>query len=98
MVELSGQAVTSDDEFSPLRPATGINSHCLRFRFIESIDSVTGIVTYDDVTRVYIYGPDAGSNPCAGLIVACSARESHTRVESYQPITQAYELDREDRR
>ncbi len=73
VVELSGQAVTSDDEFSPLRPATGINSHCLRFRFIASIDPVTGIVTYDDVTRVYIYGPDAWANPCAGLIVGRGA-------------------------
>ena len=69
IVDLSGQGVTTDAEFSPLKPNTGINSHCLRFRLLTTIDTVTGEPVYDDNARVYLYGPDDGTDPCAGIIV-----------------------------
>lgn len=69
VVAVSGQAVTGDALYSALRPSTGVDSHCLRFRLIQSIDTATGQPIYDDNLRVYIYGPDSGTNPCQGLII-----------------------------
>ncbi|MBI4584668.1 MAG: type II secretion system protein [Planctomycetes bacterium] len=66
---LSSQALTTDAEFGPLKPATGIDSHALQFRLIDSIDPDTGEVIYNDAVQVFICGPDSGSNPCAGLII-----------------------------
>jgi prepilin-type N-terminal cleavage/methylation domain-containing protein len=70
VVEMASQAVTGDAMFSPLRPSTGVDSHCLRFRLMQSIDAATGNPIYDDISRVYVYGPDAGGpEPCSGLII-----------------------------
>lgn len=69
IVALSSQAVTGDAEFSPLKPNTGVDSHALRFRLIDAIDPLTGTAIYDDDLKVYVYGPDDGDNPCAGLII-----------------------------
>ncbi len=69
IVELSSRAVTGDEQFSPLKPTTGVNSHGLRFREIDSIDGVSGEPVYNDDLRVYVYGPDNGTNPCDGLII-----------------------------
>ncbi len=69
IVALASQAVTGDAEFSTLKPNTGVDSHALRFRLIDSINPVSGIPVYDDALKVYIHGPDSGTNPCAGLIV-----------------------------
>ena len=64
-----GQALTSDAEYSPLKPSTGADSHCVRFRLLQSTDPVTGAPIYDDSLRVYVYGPDSGTTPNAGLII-----------------------------
>jgi type II secretory pathway pseudopilin PulG len=69
IVALASQAVTGDAEFSPLKPTTGVDSHGLRFRLIESIDGVSGVPVYNDALKVYVYGPDSGANPSAGLII-----------------------------
>lgn len=73
VVDISSQAVTVDGEFSPLKPTSGLGSHCLRFRLIESVDVGTGEPVYDDDLKVYIYGPDPGSNPSSGLIIGRGA-------------------------
>lgn len=67
ITQLAGQALSIDTEFSPLFPTTGINSHCLRFRIIES--AAGGTPVYDDDLRVFIWGPDAGPPACAGLVI-----------------------------
>ena len=54
VVDISSQAVTVDGEFSPLKPTSGLGSHCLRFRLIESVDVGTGEPVYDDDLKVYI--------------------------------------------
>jgi type II secretory pathway pseudopilin PulG len=69
VVALASQALTSDAEFGPLKPSTGIDSHGLQFRLIDSIDPVTGEAVYNDAAEVFIYGPDSDTNPCAGLII-----------------------------
>ena len=69
IVALTSQAVTGDGEFSTLKPNTGVDSHALRFRLIAAIDPVTATAIYDDDLKVYVYGPDSGTNPCAGLII-----------------------------
>lgn len=69
VVALSSQAVTGDAEFSPLKPTSGVDSHALRFRLIDSINPVSGAPVYDDDLKVYIYGPDGGTNPSAGIII-----------------------------
>lgn len=69
IVALTSQAVTGDTEFSPLKPTSGVDSHGLRFRLISSIDGVSGTPVYDDTLKVYVYGPDSGTSPSAGLIV-----------------------------
>ncbi len=69
IVRLGSQALTSDAGYSPLKATSGVNSHAVRFRLLASIDAVTGEATYDDNARVYIYGPDGGDNPNAGIIV-----------------------------
>ena len=69
IISVASQAVTVDAEFSPLKPNTGVASHCLRFRALQAFD-VAGTPIYDDTLKVYIYGPDTGTNPCAGLIIA----------------------------
>ena len=68
LVALTSQAVTIDAEYSPLKPTTGVDSHCLRFRLVESIDAAAGTTNFSN-DRVYIYGPDSGSNPSAGLVL-----------------------------
>ena len=67
IVRMASQALSVDSEFSPLFPATGINSHCLRFRVIDSI--VGGNPVYDDDLKVFIWGADAGPPACQGLII-----------------------------
>ena len=67
IVATASQAVTTDTEFSPIRPNTGTNSHGFQFRLLESL--VGGNPVYDDTLRVYIYGPDPGSDPCSGIII-----------------------------
>lgn len=69
IVALTSQAITGDAEFSPLRPNTGVDCHALRFRLIDFIDGVSGAPVYNDALKVYVYGPDGGTNPCAGLII-----------------------------
>lgn len=69
IVSLTSQALTTDAQFSPLLPATGIAAHCLRFRQVQGIDSATGAVLYDDAAQIYILGPDAGAFPCSGVII-----------------------------
>lgn len=69
IVELASQALTSDAQFTPLKSSTGVDSHCLRFRLIQGFDVPSGSVIYDDATQVYIYGPDSGTFPSAGLII-----------------------------
>lgn len=69
IVALSSQAVTGDAEFSPIKPTSGVDSHGLRFRLIDSINALSGAPVYDDDLKVYIYGPDAGTNPAAGIII-----------------------------
>ena len=69
IVDLASQALTTDADFSTLRPATGVNSHGLRFRLVQYIDAATGNPSYDSVNRVYIHGPDSGAEPCRGLVV-----------------------------
>jgi hypothetical protein len=73
IVELSSQALTTDSQFSPLKPTTGVGSHCLRFRLVQSIDTTTGDVIYDDNAQVYLLGPDSGTHPCKGLVVGRGA-------------------------
>jgi hypothetical protein len=68
IVEVATQAVTSDAAFAPLRPTTGVGSHCLRFRLFDSFD-LAGDPIYDNDAIVYIYGPDGGAYPAAGLII-----------------------------
>jgi type II secretory pathway pseudopilin PulG len=69
IVDLASQALTADADFSTLSPSTGVNSHGLRFRLVQYIDTATGNAVYDSTNRVYIYGPDSGANPCRGLVV-----------------------------
>ena len=69
IVELASQALTTDAQFAPLKPATGIGSHCLRFRLVQAIDPSTGGVIYNDAAIVYLYGPDTGTDPNRGLII-----------------------------
>jgi prepilin-type N-terminal cleavage/methylation domain-containing protein len=69
IVRLAGQALTTDDQFSPLKPNTGVQSHCLRFRVLQTVDPLTGDPVYDDAARVFLYGPDEGANPSSGVIV-----------------------------
>ncbi len=69
IVQLTRQALTADPQFSPLKPNTGVSSHCLRFRLIQYIDTATGNPVYDDDARVYVLGPDAGAEPCGGVII-----------------------------
>ena len=64
--------MTTDAQFSPLKPNTGVDSHCLRFRLLLNIDATTGQPVYDDTGRIYLYGPDDGTDPCAGIIVGRS--------------------------
>ncbi len=68
IVSTCNQAVTGDTEFSPLKPTTGVQSHCLRFRLIQFVDG-TGTPVYEDTLRVYVYGMDTGSTPCNGIIL-----------------------------
>lgn len=63
------QAITADVEYGPLRPTTGVNSHLLRFRLIQSVDTTTGLAVYEDTLKVYVYGPDTGTEPCQGLVI-----------------------------
>ncbi|MFN0058368.1 MAG: prepilin-type N-terminal cleavage/methylation domain-containing protein [Planctomycetota bacterium] len=65
--QMAGQALSIDPQFSPLFPTTGINSHCLQFRIIES--AAGGTPVYDDDLRVFIWGPDAGPPVCSGLVI-----------------------------
>ena len=51
---IASQAVTTDNSFTPLKPSTGIDSHCLQFRLIDSF--AAGQPVYDDDLVVYIYG------------------------------------------
>ena len=69
IVEMAGQALTSDAQFSPLKPSTGINSHCLRFRQLTAYDPNAGQAVYDDQARIYVYGPDNGADPSSGLVI-----------------------------
>ena len=70
VVLLAGQAVTGDAEFSTLQANTSADGfHCLRFRLISGIDTVTGAAIYDDNLKVFIYGDHDTVNPCSGLIV-----------------------------
>ena len=69
IVRTAGQALTTDAQFSPLKPATGVDSHALQFRLLQSVDPITGEPLYDSSGQVFIYGPDAGATPCAGLII-----------------------------
>ncbi len=69
IVDLASQAVTSDLAYTPLKPATGVDSHALRFRLVQSVDVVTGEPVFDDVGRVYVYGSDSGSNPSSGILI-----------------------------
>jgi len=69
VLDLASQALTTDPQFSPLKPSTGIDSHCLRFRLIQSVDAVTGTLIYDDNAQIHLYGPDSGAFPSGGLIV-----------------------------
>ena len=68
LVTLTSQIVTIDSEYSPLKPTTGVDSHGLRFRIVESIDMISGTTNFSN-DRVYIYGPDSGSNPSSGLVI-----------------------------
>jgi prepilin-type N-terminal cleavage/methylation domain-containing protein len=68
IVEMAGGALTNDPQFAPLKPTSGVDSHCLRFSFITSVDSVTATPVYSS-NLVYIYGPDTGANPSRGLII-----------------------------
>lgn len=69
IVFVASQAVTTDTAFTPLNPATGTNSHGFRFRQILSFDPDTGQPVFDDLWRVFIYGPDSGSFPCDSLVI-----------------------------
>lgn len=73
VVALASQALTSDSFFSTLKPTTGVGAHCLRFRQVLYIDTTTGVVTYDNVAPVYIYGPDNTSSKSSGLIIGRGA-------------------------
>ena len=73
IVSLTSQALTVDAQFSTLKPTTGVDGHCLRFRLVSSIDATTGEPVYDDAARVFIYGPDTGTNPCDGVLVGRGA-------------------------
>jgi type II secretory pathway pseudopilin PulG len=66
---IANQAVTSDTAFTPLNPATGIDSHGFRFRQILSFDPTTGAPVFDDLWRVFVYGPDSGAFPSSGLVI-----------------------------
>lgn len=69
IIEVVGQASTLDADFTPLRPTSGLSSHCLRFRLVEYYDDYLGEPIFNSSAKVYIYGPDAGSEPNAGLII-----------------------------
>ena len=69
VVATTSQAVTADGDLTPLVPITGVDSRGFRFRLIESIDPGTGLATYDDTLKVYIYGSVSGANPCRGLVI-----------------------------
>lgn len=69
IVELASQALTTDADFSPMSSTSGVNSHGLRFRLVQYIDTATGTPVYDSTNRVYIYGPDSGASPSSGLVV-----------------------------
>jgi type II secretory pathway pseudopilin PulG len=69
LVRVAGQALTNDAQFTPLNPVTGVDSHGLRFRLLQSVDPITGDPLYDDDAQVFIFGPNAGATPCAGLII-----------------------------
>lgn len=69
IVSLSSQAMTTDSRFTPQKSNTGVNSHCLRFRLMQSIDPVTGDAVYDDLDRIFIYGPHGGGQPNRGIII-----------------------------
>jgi type II secretory pathway pseudopilin PulG len=68
IASLASQAVTTDAQYTPLKTTSGIGSHCLRFRILDSVDGA-GQPTYDDNLQVFIYGPDSGTEPSSGLIV-----------------------------
>jgi prepilin-type N-terminal cleavage/methylation domain-containing protein len=68
LIHMASQALTTDAEFGTLKPTTGVDAHCMRFRLIQSVDPSTGNVTYHP-SKVYLYGPDSDTNPCKGLIV-----------------------------
>ncbi len=68
IVTAASQALTTDSEFSALKPNTGVDSHCLRFRLLDSVDPLTGALVFNG-DNVYIYGPDSGANPSAGLVM-----------------------------
>jgi hypothetical protein len=68
IVQLSSQALTDDEQFAALKPTTGVDSHCLRFSLVTSVDTVTAEPIYSS-NIVYIYGPDDGDYPCSGIIV-----------------------------
>ncbi len=69
IIAVSRQAITQDTEYELFKPPTGINSHGLRFRLIQSVDAITGQAVYDDVFRVFIYGPDPGDYHSQGVVV-----------------------------
>lgn len=71
VVAMASQAVTVDAEFTPIKPDTGVDSHGLQFRLIDSFNNGTPV--YDDAAVVFILGPDAGAHPCAGLIIGRGA-------------------------
>jgi hypothetical protein len=69
IVSMSSQAMTTDSRFTPQKPNTGVNSHCLQFRLMQSIDAVTGDAVYNDLDRLFVYGPHGGGTPNRGIII-----------------------------
>lgn len=67
MVSTISQALTSDTEFAGVAPGAGSSFHGLRFRVIESFNLATPV--YDDLAVIFVHGPDAGTNPCAGVVI-----------------------------
>ena len=71
IVAVSRGALTIDAELSPLKPNTGVGSHGLRFRTLQSLQS-DGTLVYD-ADRVFILGPDPGAHPTTGLVIVRGA-------------------------
>ncbi|MGE3166177.1 MAG: Tfp pilus assembly protein FimT/FimU [Planctomycetota bacterium] len=76
MVAIVSQGLTVDPQLAGIAPGSGSTFHGFRFQLIESFD--LGTPVYDDDAIVFVHGPDAGNDPCAGVIIG--------RGESYEDL------------